>query len=145
MTQLAFDLLGTSPDENEGIGVAEGFGDTSAGAGAAAATAASQADTAGNEPVSPAGGTPGVPGDAAARADVLTGLDRSLFVEAGAGTGKTTALVGRVLALVTSGKARLSRIAAITFTEAAAAELRDRVYEALEQAAAGNQYALRAD
>ena len=84
-------------------------------------------------------------GDAAARADVLTGLDRSLFVEAGAGTGKTTALVGRVLALVTSGKARLSRIAAITFTEAAAGELRDRVYEALEQAAAGNQYALRAD
>ena len=84
-------------------------------------------------------------GDAAARAEVLTGLDRSLFVEAGAGTGKTTALVGRVLALVTSGVARLSRIAAITFTEAAAAELRDRVYEALEQAAAGNDEALRAD
>ncbi len=50
-----------------------------------------------------------------------------------------------VLALVTSGGVRLSRIAAITFTEAAAAELRDRVYEALEQAAAGNEDALRAD
>ncbi|HXA33923.1 MAG TPA: UvrD-helicase domain-containing protein, partial [Acidimicrobiales bacterium] len=83
--------------------------------------------------------------DAPARAEVLAGLDRSLFVEAGAGTGKTTALVGRVLALVTSGGVRLSRIAAITFTEAAAAELRDRVYEALEQAAVGNEEALVAE
>ncbi|HEY2563895.1 MAG TPA: UvrD-helicase domain-containing protein [Acidimicrobiales bacterium] len=83
--------------------------------------------------------------DASARAEILAQLDRSLFVEAGAGTGKTTALVGRVLSLVASGAVRLSRIAAITFTEAAAAELRDRVYEALEQAAAGNNEALRAD
>ncbi|HEX4219262.1 MAG TPA: UvrD-helicase domain-containing protein, partial [Acidimicrobiales bacterium] len=84
-------------------------------------------------------------GDSSARGEILAQLDRSLFVEAGAGTGKTTALVGRVLSLVTSGGIRLSRIAAITFTEAAAAELRDRVYEALEQAAAGNDEALRAD
>ena len=90
------------------------------------------------------GGTTGV-SDASARAEILAQLDRSLFVEAGAGTGKTTALVGRVLSLVTSGGVRLSRIAAITFTEAAAAELRDRVYEALEQAAAGNDEALRSD
>jgi ATP-dependent helicase/nuclease subunit A len=96
------------------------------------------------DPAEPTDEGPGA-SDAAARAEVLAGLDRSLFVEAGAGTGKTTALVGRVLALVTTGGVRLGRIAAITFTEAAAAELRDRVYEALEQAAAGNEDALVAE
>jgi len=76
--------------------------------------------------------------DAAARQAVATRLDETLFVEAGAGTGKTTALVGRVLALVEQGVERgveMRGIAAITFTEAAAAELRERVRLALEQAA----------
>jgi ATP-dependent helicase/nuclease subunit A len=58
-----------------------------------------------------------------------------LFVEAGAGSGKTTALVTRVVALVTSGAAELANVAAITFTDKAAGELRDRVRPALEQAA----------
>lgn len=58
-------------------------------------------------------------------------LDAALFVEAGAGTGKTSELVQRVLALVDSG-VEIRNIAAITFTEAAAAELRDRVRVALE-------------
>ena len=50
VTQLAFDLLATSSDENEGIGVAEGFGDKSSGpdASRAAAAAASHADAAGS-------------------------------------------------------------------------------------------------
>ena len=48
-------------------------------------------------------------------------------MEAGAGSGKTTALVGRVVALVTSGAVELRNVAAITFTEKAGAELRDRV------------------
>ncbi len=74
--------------------------------------------------------------DQPARDAVAGELDATLFVEAGAGTGKTTAMVGRIVALVTTGRARLSEIAAITFTEAAAAELRDRVTEALERAAA---------
>jgi len=70
-------------------------------------------------------------GDAAARAAVVQDLTSTLFVDAGAGTGKTTALVGRVLALVEAGEP-LSQIAVITFTEAAAAQLRHRVRDALE-------------
>jgi ATP-dependent helicase/nuclease subunit A len=60
-------------------------------------------------------------------------LDHTLFVEAGAGSGKTTILVRRIIALVASG-VPLRAIAAVTFTEKAAAELRDRVRVALEDA-----------
>jgi ATP-dependent helicase/nuclease subunit A len=77
------------------------------------------------------------PVDQEARAEIQGALDRTLFVEAGAGTGKTTALVGRVVALVAAGTP-LRAVAAITFTEAAASELRDRIRVALEQAAAGD-------
>jgi len=70
-------------------------------------------------------------GDAAARDRVRTDLDATLFVEAGAGTGKTAALVWRIVALVDSGRAELAGIAAISFTEAAAAELRERIRRAL--------------
>ena len=56
-----------------------------------------------------------------------TGLNRTLFVEAGAGSGKTTQLVERIVNLVLREGLRLSEIAAITFTEAAAAELQARV------------------
>ena len=66
-----------------------------------------------------------------ARARIRESLDATLFVEAGAGTGKTSALVGRVVELVLAGRPMTS-IAAITFTEAAAAELRERIRLALE-------------
>jgi ATP-dependent helicase/nuclease subunit A len=59
-------------------------------------------------------------------------LHETQFVEAGAGTGKTRALVDRVVALVLSGEP-IERIVAITFTDRAAAELRDRVRSDLEQ------------
>jgi ATP-dependent exoDNAse (exonuclease V) beta subunit len=76
--------------------------------------------------------------DQAAREAIAHDLDHTLFVEAGAGTGKTSALVARVVALVRRGTP-LTQIAAITFTEAAAAELRERVREALGAAAAGGE------
>ena len=81
----------------------------------------------------------GLPQDEAARAEIRTRLGVSQFVEAGAGTGKTTALVSRILELVMSGEATIDHIAAITFTDAAAAELRDRIYEALERASTGDE------
>ena len=62
-----------------------------------------------------------------------TGLDRTLFVEAGAGTGKTTQLVDRIVNLVIDRGVPLARIAAITFTDAAAAELRDRIRTTFER------------
>jgi ATP-dependent exoDNAse (exonuclease V) beta subunit len=75
------------------------------------------------------------PPDQTARDRIATDLGTTLFVEAGAGSGKTTALVGRVVALVTSGIVELRHIAAITFTEKAGAELRDRVRRELEERA----------
>lgn len=50
-------------------------------------------------------------------------VDKSTAILAGAGTGKTAVLIGRILKLVTSKKASLSDIVAITFTEKAAGEL----------------------
>ena len=63
---------------------------------------------------------------------IVNDLSTNLIIEAGAGTGKTYALVSRVVALVKSG-ARMRDIVAITFTEAAAAELSERVRSRLEQ------------
>lgn len=68
--------------------------------------------------------------DRATRQRIRLELGATLFVEAGAGTGKTKALVDRVVALVLSGVA-VEKVAAITFTEKAAAELQSRVREAL--------------
>jgi ATP-dependent helicase/nuclease subunit A len=53
-------------------------------------------------------------------------LEQNYLVEAAAGTGKTTAMVNRMVALVATGKCRVQQIAAITFTRKAAAELRER-------------------
>ena len=79
--------------------------------------------------------TPGALADDAARSRLRTELDNTFFVEAGAGTGKTTALVTRIVELVAAGELEMERLAAITFTEAAAAELRDRIRQDLEKAA----------
>ncbi|GAB3034200.1 UvrD-helicase domain-containing protein [Mycobacterium bourgelatii] len=67
-----------------------------------------------------------VAADDAARRAVCEKLDETLFLEAGAGSGKTSCLVDRFVALVESGVAA-DHIAAITFTEKAAAELVDRI------------------
>ena len=75
------------------------------------------------------------PQDNEARNTIEHALDETLFVEAGAGTGKTTSLVNRILELVGSGATTLDKVAAITFTEAAAAELRERIRTELERAA----------
>ena len=76
-----------------------------------------------------------VPEDEDARKRIRESLDETLFVEAGAGTGKTTSLVDRVMKLAASGRTTLDKVAVITFTDAAAAELRDRIRGSLEKAA----------
>ena len=63
---------------------------------------------------------------------IVNDLGANLMVEAGAGTGKTYALVSRVVALVKAG-VRMQNIVAITFTDAAAAELSERVRSRMEQ------------
>lgn len=72
--------------------------------------------------------------DAADRARITTEVAASLFVEAGAGSGKTRALVERIRTLVLVEGVPLRRIAAVTFTEKAGAELRDRLRADLEKA-----------
>jgi ATP-dependent helicase/nuclease subunit A len=72
--------------------------------------------------------------DADQRAIIETALDVNLLVEAAAGTGKTTALVGRLVAALAGGHAELDRIVAVTFTEAAAGELKLRLRTAIEKA-----------
>src|ERR1700691_4223026 len=79
-----------------------------------------------------------LPPDQAARDRITEDLDTTLFVEAGAGSGKTSALVDRVLALVTRGGAEPWYIGAIAFTEKAGAELRDRIRSELEKCAAAD-------
>jgi len=60
------------------------------------------------------------------------GLAHTYLVEAGAGTGKTSVLIDRLLALVRSGVG-ITRVVAITFTEKAAGELRVRLRSRLEE------------
>ena len=61
-------------------------------------------------------------------------LDRSFLVEAGAGSGKTTSLVDRMVALIIRGEVEVEELAALTFTRKAAGELRERFQEGLEKA-----------
>jgi ATP-dependent helicase/nuclease subunit A len=70
--------------------------------------------------------------DEATRDHVKNCLGDNLYIEAGAGTGKTDALVRRLTALLGSGTARPEQVAAITFTRAAAFEMRTRLRSALE-------------
>jgi ATP-dependent exoDNAse (exonuclease V) beta subunit len=65
---------------------------------------------------------------------IASALDDTLVVEAAAGTGKTTALVGRIVSLVESRRARIDEIVAVTFSEKAAGELKLRLREQLEVA-----------
>jgi ATP-dependent exoDNAse (exonuclease V) beta subunit len=69
---------------------------------------------------------PGRLPDAAARLAALTSHEKTLLVEAGAGSGKTALLAGRVALLMAAG-IHPKDIVAITFTEAAASELLERV------------------
>lgn len=73
-----------------------------------------------------------LPTDQPARDHIRAARDVTMFVEAGAGSGKTRALVDRVEALVLHDRVPLEQIAAITFTEKAAAELRDRIRQRFE-------------
>jgi ATP-dependent helicase/nuclease subunit A len=73
------------------------------------------------------------PVDADVRERVRTEHATSFVLVAGAGTGKTTLLIDRIEALVRSGAALLTEIAAVTFTENAATTLKLRLRERLER------------
>jgi len=73
------------------------------------------------------------PVDIESRRMIVASLDQSILVEAGAGSGKTRSLVERMLALIGSGKSTVDRMAAVTFTRKAAAEMRGRFQVGLEE------------
>ncbi len=72
--------------------------------------------------------------DGRARDRIRRDLEATLIVEAAAGTGKTTELVNRIVAVLASGRATLDRIVALTFTEKAAGELKLRLRADIERA-----------
>ena len=75
-------------------------------------------------------------GDQADREQIISALDDTMLVEAAAGTGKTTELVRRIVRVMQTGRADVTGIEAVTFTEKAAGELKLRLREALEHARA---------
>src|ERR671935_706565 len=75
--------------------------------------------------------------DASARERIRNDLDATLVVEAAAGTGKTTELVARIVALIRSGRTTLDRILSVTFTDLAAGEMKLRLRSELERAREG--------
>ena len=85
-------------------------------------------------PMSPST-TTSPPPDQIQRLRILEDLDTTLLVEAAAGTGKTTSLVGRMIALLRTGRCEVESLAAVTFTRKAASELRARFQVELQLAA----------
>lgn len=75
--------------------------------------------------------------DAEARRRIATEFGTTFFVESAAGTGKTTALVRRIVGLISAGVASLDRIVAVTFTEKAAGETKLHLRSEIEKARTG--------
>lgn len=67
--------------------------------------------------------------------DAITAVGGSVLVSAAAGSGKTAVLVERVIRLLTDEKNPTSadRLLIVTFTRAAAAEMRQRISDAIEE------------
>ncbi len=72
--------------------------------------------------------------DSAARERIRKSLDESLIVEAAAGTGKTSELIRRIVAVLQTGRTTAEHLVAVTFTRKAAGELKLRLRQELDQA-----------
>jgi ATP-dependent helicase/nuclease subunit A len=77
---------------------------------------------------------PPILADQKVRDRIRTDLGATLIIEAAAGTGKTTALVSRIVAVIASGRTTLDHVVAVTFTEKAAGELKLRLRAEIEKA-----------
>jgi ATP-dependent helicase/nuclease subunit A len=77
---------------------------------------------------------PALLADLRVRERIQRDLATTLIIEAAAGTGKTTALVSRIVAVIAQGLTSLERIVGVTFTEKAAGELKLRLRAEIERA-----------
>ena len=61
--------------------------------------------------------------------------NRNILVSAAAGSGKTAVLVERIIAMLTRDRepVDVDRLLIVTFTEAAAAEMKERIRNAIEK------------
>jgi ATP-dependent helicase/nuclease subunit A len=73
------------------------------------------------------------PIDYADRRRAADDLDKNIIVVAGAGTGKTTILIERLMGLLLKRQVPIERIVALTFTKKAAEEMRDRLQAELRK------------
>lgn len=68
------------------------------------------------------------------REQILNDFSKNILIEAGAGSGKTTILVNRILNQIKTTEITLDKIVAITFTDKSAIELQDRFQAQLSKA-----------
>ncbi|MGO3380631.1 MAG: UvrD-helicase domain-containing protein, partial [Loigolactobacillus coryniformis] len=74
----------------------------------------------------------------ASQQHAVTDAGRNILVSASAGSGKTTVLVERVIQKILHGT-NVDELLVVTFTEAAASEMRDRIQTALQKALAASE------
>ncbi|MEI6799411.1 MAG: UvrD-helicase domain-containing protein [Pseudomonadota bacterium] len=72
-----------------------------------------------------------------AQREAVEALDGPVLMLAGAGTGKTKALIARIVHLLAMGKARPNEILSVTFTNKAAREMKQRIGRILGEASEG--------
>ena len=68
-----------------------------------------------------------------AQTDAITSRGRDILISAGAGSGKTAVLVERIISLIRDDRTDADRLLIVTFTKAAAAEIKLRIRKALFQ------------
>jgi len=78
--------------------------------------------------------------DSESRRLIATDFEHTLFVDAGAGSGKTTSMVSRIMVIILKGLADVREIAAITFTNEGAASLKSKMQTELESAHGSDSY-----